>query len=311
MGRHFHLRDARILVAVAAAVLLIMLGAMVGLAVGGSKGTPVASGSVQGQEAAQMAGAEAGTVSEGEPARAASASAIASEEGAAEQGKGESEPEPEPLDAHGLSAGTSLTEDDIARAGGTDAFFWVEPIPDDVFARMEGKSYGADCTVPLDDLRYVRVLHVTAEGVPTVGELVVNRNVADEVLAIFRELYEARYPIRKMHLVDDYGASDDASISDDNTSSFNYRLIAGTYQLSNHAFGLAIDINPFENPYINRQGNVVPPEAWPFTDRTSNDPYVLHEGDLCFSLFTSHGWSWGGYWASPIDYQHFEKPGAY
>lgn len=310
MGRHVHMRDPRLLVALTAALLLIALGAMVGLAMGSSKGMPVASDSAQEQGAAQVVGADSvsgdGLVETAAPSTSSSGGASKQDEA-----KVEPEPEHEPIDIHSLTAGTSVTDDDIARAGGIDAFFWIESIPDHVFARMEGKSYGADCTVPVDDLRYVRVLHTTAEGVSTVGELVVNRNVADEVLEIFRQLYEARYPIRKMHLVDDYDASDDASIADDNTSSFNYRLIAGTYQLSNHAFGLAIDINPFENPYINRQGNVVPPEAWPYVDRTSNDPYVLHEGDLCFRLFTAHGWSWGGYWASPIDYQHFEKPGAY
>ncbi len=230
------------------------------------------------------------------------------EESAAQVEKNSSE---QPVDPHALAAGTVLTNKQIERAGGTDAFFWAEPVPADVFARMEGKSYGADCTVPLEDLRYVKVLHVTAENERTVGELVVNAVVADEVVDIFRQLYDAGYPIRKMHLVDDYDASDEASFTDDNTSAFNFRLIAGTSQISNHALGLAIDINPFENPYISASGAVIPEATERYADRTLDEPYVLHEGDLCYELFTSHGWGWGGAWSSPIDYQHFEKPGAY
>lgn len=208
-----------------------------------------------------------------------------------------------------LSATTPVTADDIARAGGVDAFFWVEEISDAVFSRMEGASYGPDCTVPREDLRYVRVLYVDAEGTSHVGELVVNARVADEVCDIFRQLYDAKFPIRKMRLVDDYGGSDEDSCADGNTSAFNYRNIPGTGVISNHSYGLAIDINTFENPYyIPEENHIWPPEAAAYLDRTLDDPYMIHPGDTCYELFTSHGWQWGGDWATPLDYQHFEKP---
>ena len=210
-----------------------------------------------------------------------------------------------------LPAGSVLRAEDIQRMGGVGAFFWSIEIPDEVFARMEGKSFGSDCTVPRSDLRYLHVLHVDAQGSTLVGELVVNRRVADEVVDIFRQLYEAAYPIHKMHLVDDYDASDDLSCADDNTSSFNFRRIAGTNTISNHAYGLAIDISPFENPYcIPSTGYVSPRAAERFSDRTLREPYMIHTDDLCYQLFTSHGWSWGGNWDTDKDYQHFEKPEA-
>ena len=221
------------------------------------------------------------------------------------------DPEPEPVQPSALSAGDVLREVEIKRAGGADAFFWAEELSDEVFARMEGKSFGADCTVPRSDLRYVRVLHVDAEGTTKVGELVVNRRVADEVLDIFRQLYDARYPIRKMHLVDDYDADDERSCADDNTSGFNYRVIGGTTTLSNHAYGLAIDINTFENPYvIPSQGYISPAGSERYMDRSLQEPYMTHRGDICYQLFTEYGWGWGGDWESPKDYQHFEKPSA-
>ena len=217
----------------------------------------------------------------------------------------------QPLDVHELSVGQIVSDDDIRRVGSVDAFFYAEPIPDKVFARMEGKSYGADCSVPRDELRYVRVLHVDDQGQRKLGELVVHQDVSGDVLDIFRALYDAGFPIRRMRLVDDYGADDDASCTDDNTSCFNFRFVAGTSVLSNHAYGLAIDINPYENPYcIPDEGFVAPAKATRYANRALDEPYMIHQNDLCYRLFIEHGWSWGGDWDSPKDYQHFEKPDA-
>jgi hypothetical protein len=226
--------------------------------------------------------------------------------------KGQQDDEPALNLPKEMSAETLLEEKDIARSGGVDAFFWVEPIPNEVFARMEGRSFGKECGIAREDLRFVRVLHADAEGRTLVGELVVNAAVADEVLDIFRQLYDARYPIRRMRLVDDYGADDYESCLDDNTSAFNWRTIAGTSQISNHALGLAIDINTYENPYyIVSSGYICPPDGWDYLNREADIPYMIHRGDLCHELFMSHGWSWGGDWGDPKDYQHFEKPYAY
>ncbi len=218
-------------------------------------------------------------------------------------------PAQKPMDVRGIPAETIVRDDQIARAGGAQAFFWTEEIPNEVFARMEGKSFGDDCTVARDELRYLRVLHRDAQGNARVGELVVNASVANEVLDIFWQLYLASYPIHRMHLVDDYDASDEASCADDNTSAFNYRPISGGTTLSNHALGLAIDINTYENPYyIPATGHLFPPEATRYLDRSLDEPYMIHPGDLCHRLFVERGWTWGGDWQRVLDYQHFEKP---
>lgn len=210
-------------------------------------------------------------------------------------------------EARALPAGTVLSAEDVSRYG-EDALFTVNEIDDALFDRIYGLSYKADCTVPREGLRYIKVLHKNAEGVILVGELMMSTEVADDVCGIFRQLYEADYPIEKMHLVDDYGASDDASMEDDNTSAFNYRLIAGTSQMSNHAYGNAIDINPYYNPYcIPSQDYVSPASAYEYGNREADFPYKIERGDLCYNLFIEHGFSWGGDWEGTKDYQHFEK----
>ncbi|HAM16000.1 MAG TPA: hypothetical protein DCP91_09135 [Eggerthellaceae bacterium] len=207
-----------------------------------------------------------------------------------------------------MPAGTVLSDQQV-QAAGKDACFTVEPIDDPTFARMYGLSFKEHCTVPREDLRYIRVLHATAEGQTCIGELVMNVQVAQVVCDIFRQLYDVRYPIHKMHLVDDYAADDDASMEDDNTSAFNYRLIAGTDRMSNHAYGMAIDINPFYNPYcIPSQDYVSPTAAYAYGNRAGSWPYKIEEGDLCHRLFLEAGFEWGGYWDVTKDYQHFEMP---
>jgi len=190
------------------------------------------------------------------------------------------------------------------------ACFYYEEISDDVFARMDGKSYGKDCTVPLSDLRYVRVLYYGFDDNVHVGELVVNTKIAKDIVEVFRGLYDARYPIGKMILVDEYDADDNASMLDNNTSAFNYRTVNGTTTLSRHALGLAIDINPLYNPWIYKQdGKTVidPPEGAQYADRTLDCEYYLDHDDLCYKLLTGRGFTWGGDWDTSKDYQHFSK----
>ena len=184
--------------------------------------------------------------------------------------------------------------------------FTAGPIPAAVEARMRGVSYPDDAEVKLSDLRYLRLSYVDFEGREQVGELVCNKAIADDLLAIFQELFQARYPIRSMRLIDDFGGDDEASMAADNTSCFNYRKKTGMRELSKHAQGLAIDINPFENPYV-RPSRVRPSGASAFADRTKDFPHKIDKEDLCYRLFRAHGFSWGGTWRSVQDYQHFEK----
>lgn len=184
-------------------------------------------------------------------------------------------------------------------------------IPDSVFLRMQGKSYQEECPVPRSELRYLQVLHWDADGKSRVGELVCNRAIAQDLTDIFRQLYKAKYPIASIRLIDDFDASDERSMTANNTSCFNFRFISGTRTVSKHGWGMAIDINPLYNPYVrHRDGHVEPVAARPYVknrDNRNDIPMKIDRNDLCYRLFTSHGFRWGGSWRSTKDYQHFEK----
>lgn len=194
---------------------------------------------------------------------------------------------------------------------GLDSCFVAERLSDQVFARMRGKSYKADCTVPRGRLRYVKVLHHDGKGNIRLGELVCHETLARDLVDIFRKLYEARYPIERMLLVDRYDADDDSSMRHNNTSCFNFRRVSGSVRLSSHSLGCAVDINPLYNPCVRRRtrgGTLVQPaEGKPYADRTAEFPYKIQRDDLCHRLFLSHGFTWGGGWTHVKDYQHFEK----
>ena len=189
--------------------------------------------------------------------------------------------------------------------------FTVDTIPDSVFKRMQGKSYKSGCTVSRSELRYLRLSHVGYDGKEHVGELVCNKQIANGVKEIFQELYKNRYPIERMQLVDDYDADDERSMQANNTSCFNDRSIAGSKKLSKHALGLAIDINPLYNPCIKHRKDgtliVQPATARRYADRSRKQPYAIDRTDLCYRLFVSHGFTWGGAWRSTKDYQHFQR----
>ncbi len=190
-------------------------------------------------------------------------------------------------------------------------FFCIHEITDEVFARINGVSYRENDMIGREDLRYLRVLHTGFDGETHVGELIVNRQIAEDVLSILRTLYENRYPIEKMLLVDEYGGDDNRSMEDNNSSAFNYRMIAGTTRLSRHSLGLAIDINPRYNPYIRPGENgaviVEPSGSEAYADRHIDFAHKIDENDLCYRLFVGHGFTWGGSWNTVKDYQHFQK----
>ena len=188
--------------------------------------------------------------------------------------------------------------------------FYISGIPDDIFAKMQGKSYKDDCTVPRDDLRYVHVLHMGFDGEVKEGELVVSKKIADDVLEIFEELYKADYPIEKVRLVDEYDADDEASMSDNNSSAFNFRFISHTTRISKHGLGMAVDINTRYNPYVktvNGKLSIEPANGADYVDRSKDFPYKIDHDDLCYKLFKEHGFTWGGDWTHSKDYQHFER----
>lgn len=188
--------------------------------------------------------------------------------------------------------------------------FYISEIPDDIFAKMQGKSYKEDCTVPREDLRYVHVRHMGFDGEAKDGELVVNKAIADDVLAIFEELYKADYPIEKVRLVDEYDADDEASMSDNNSSAFNFRFISHTTRISKHGLGMAVDINTRYNPYVKTVDgklSIEPANGADYVDRSKDFSHKIDHEDLCYKLFKEHGFTWGGDWTHSKDYQHFER----
>ena len=191
-----------------------------------------------------------------------------------------------------------------------DGFFY-EPISNDVFKRISGVSYPVDCQISLDELRYLNLQYIDFNGDTQTGEMICNKSIAEDIVEIFYELYRSSYQIESIKLIDEFDGDDTSSMLANNTSCFNYRVVEGTTRLSNHAKGLAIDLNPFYNPYITYNGdgtkNISPVGSEPYADRSSDFPYKIDENDLAYKLFKEHGFTWGGNWNSVKDYQHFER----
>jgi hypothetical protein len=171
-----------------------------------------------------------------------------------------------------------------------------------------GPSWHPGCPINPQQLRRVEVDYIGFDGQTHRGALIVNEDLAADTVAIFEQLLLLRYPIEKIRTVDNYPSADDElSMEDNNTSAFNCRDIPGTGRWSLHASGRAIDLNPLLNPEIDRTGALQPKTAAPYLDRSRTDPGILHAGDAAVRVFTDRGWSWGGNWRTPKDYQHFER----
>lgn len=214
-----------------------------------------------------------------------------------------------------------VTTDDISQMSETESvpeekeppreYFTQSVITEEIYARINGCSYVENEEIALEDLRYLQVLYVGFDAEEHVGELIVNKAIADDILEIMRVLYENRYPIERMELVDEYGGDDELSMQANNTSAFNYRPVEGSNKLSRHSYGMAIDINPFYNPcvrkYSDGSSKSFPEGSDEYADRSKDFPYKIDKEDLCYQLFTEHGFRWGGTWNNPQDYQHFDK----
>ena len=164
--------------------------------------------------------------------------------------------------------------------------FTAQTIPDSIWQHMQGRSYQPNPHIQRADLRYLRVLHYDYDGRTHQGELVCNKRIASKLLTIFRELYEARYPIQRITLSDNYDADDERQMRANNTSCFCYRAVSDTKHLSKHAYGLAIDINPLYNPYVRyrkKDGHriVEPATGVPYVDRKKDFRYKITTEDLC------------------------------
>jgi len=195
-----------------------------------------------------------------------------------------------------LSQGSSLFRGSISQIDAAQA------------KRMTGVSWRKGCPVSLRDLRLLTMTYWGFDGRVRTGRLIVDRDVAGDLVGVFRKLYDARFPIRRMVPVDAYGASDFRSIEADNTSAFNCRYVEGTSRWSEHAYGRAIDLNPIENPYVSG-GRTSHRASGPYVDRSRRRPGMAYVGGVLVRAFDAIGWGWGGRWTSIKDYQHFSASG--
>jgi hypothetical protein len=183
----------------------------------------------------------------------------------------------------------------------------VGPIDPAVRARM-GATWSPGCPVRLADLRYVTVSFRGFDGRAHTGELVVHRRVAGQVVSVFARLYRAAFPIEEMRLVTTADLEAHPTGDGNNTAAFVCRAARNQRRWSAHAYGLAVDVNPFQNPY--RRGDLVLPElASAYLDRGRARPGMIRPGDVVTGAFAAIGWTWGGTWRSPTDLMHFSATG--
>ena len=186
--------------------------------------------------------------------------------------------------------------------------FEKNDIPEDVQEKMYGVTISDSSRMGFDDLSYLTLTHIGYDGKSHTGNMIVDKKLADEVISIFKELYEAEFPIEKISLACEYSGVDELSMEDNNTSAFNDRPVTGGTGLSYHQLGRAIDINPLVNPYIKFSSGVVLPEnSDAYLDREVNAMGMITADGECVRIFKKYGWTWGGDWKSLKDYQHFEK----
>ncbi|CAN5816461.1 M15 family metallopeptidase [soil metagenome] len=171
-------------------------------------------------------------------------------------------------------------------------------------------SWRPGCPVPPEELRRVTIRHWGFDDAVHQGELVVHVDAVDAIEGVFRSLFDARFPLERVELVDRYDGDDDRSMAANNTSAFNCREIAGRPGVwSEHAYGRAVDLNPVQNPNVSSSGRVEPPAGTAFTDRDPAAPGLIRADGPAVTGFDAVGWSWGGNWSSSKDYQHFSATG--
>ena len=210
-----------------------------------------------------------------------------------------------------IEAPTTTVAEDAVDAAKVEAPAFQSSISaiDASIADRMSASWRPGCPVELADLRYLQVSHWNFTGGVAVGELIVHRDAAEDIVQVMSDLFAAQFPIEQMRLVDEYDGDDDLSMAANNTSAFNCREVAwrpGVW--SNHAFGNAIDINPLLNPYVSSR-RILPPEGEAYADRSDRVPGGIYPGDVVVTAFADVGWGWGGDWNDAKDWQHFSSTG--
>lgn len=174
-----------------------------------------------------------------------------------------------------------------------------------LFRMKEFNTYKDNCPVNFINLRYITLTYIDYQSNKRKGELIVHKDVSQNIISIFRKLYNIKFPIASLNLMYNYNGNDRKSMKLNNTSSFNCRKIAGSKKWSNHAYGKAIDINPLVNPFV--QGNYVSPQiSKHLKNRSLKRKGMIRKNDEVYKIFKKYGWSWGGEWKKTKDYQHFD-----
>jgi hypothetical protein len=186
--------------------------------------------------------------------------------------------------------------------------FSARKLPPEIRREVTGVSWHRGCPVGLGRLRYLRIAFYGFDGRVRRGEMIANASAVPALRTAFASMYDARFPIRRMRLVDHYGGSDFRSIEADNTSAFNCRRTTGQSSWSQHAYGRAVDVNPIENPYV-LNGRTSHRKSRPYLDRSRHRRGMAYRGGALVRAFKAAGWGWGGNWSNPTDYQHFSATG--
>lgn len=168
-------------------------------------------------------------------------------------------------------------------------------------------TWQSHCPVPIKDLREVKLTYWGYDNHTHQGELIVNKELAAETVKIFSALYQNKFPIQSMKLIETFNGNDAVSMAENNTSAFNCREVTGQPGIfSQHSYGRAIDINPLFNPYVKGE-EILPVSNLVFVDRNIALPGKINKKSVIYQIFIKYNWDWGGNWLDLQDYQHFEK----
>jgi D-alanyl-D-alanine carboxypeptidase len=192
----------------------------------------------------------------------------------------------------------------------------VSPLPPAMASEMSGTTWHPGCPVPLADLALLRFNYLNLDGEVQRGPLVVNAAAATDVLWVFKQLFEARFPIKRVGLAREFSEKRLENAPDTRrsvTASFNCRPVVtpdgAQSTFSQHSYGLAVDVNPLQNPFVRSDGWVRNRFAKPYVDRSADLPGMIHPDDVVVRSFAAIGWSWGGTWSGDKDYMHFSQSG--
>lgn len=190
----------------------------------------------------------------------------------------------------------------------------ISPIPAAIRDDMTGKTWEPECPVPLDDLRLLRFNYLGFTGEIKRGRMVVHEDVADDVLGVFERLFDVGFAFKHVDLASRWRPNGPIDTTRSKTAAFNCRPalnpdLTPTGTWSEHSYGLAIDINPLQNPYVAEDGTVLRPAAEAYLDRAQDLPGMIHAGDVVVRSFAEIGWEWGGDWSGKKDYMHFSLRG--